>query len=445
MKTLLVGASVPGVPSADWMQGALANLADFDLVIVNSLSLEHLMRATGGQKALTPEQFKHWAGRLTYIRERATKLLKSGGRLVAVMGAGVMRVTEVDPDRGLYPRLITSSDWLPLPVEFRSESGDTIKPIGDEFARYLDSVKVWRYYLEIDKRDRSRMDDLRDEHGGHHVEVRLEPAAVNRQNLPIAGIFYYEVHETRGDSWKALANKRSGPLVILPPPTETSVDEGLKILLEDIGGLKLTIAVPEWVARVPLDGANDLLGRIGRIESRLQRLGEGLASLRQEMDRRNNFRALLYGTGVELQQCADQAFREMGLETSPSDVSDEFTIRLGNRELLVEVKGNEGSAKLADLRQLLDYQLEHEQAKGIAIKGCLLVNAWRKIELSERGQERTPIFPANVVKRANDNGIALLDSRELFNALNQFWQGRLRGESVFQRVYSGVGVVSFSP
>ena len=167
-----------------------------------------------------------------------------------------------------------------------------------------------------------------------------------------------------------------------------------------------------------------------------------LVPLVGERERREGFKPILYETGIQpLQNAVETVFKELGLKTKPSKVSDEFIVEHQGRDLLVEVKGNERSAKLTDLRQLIDYQLEHEQKHGSSIKSVLIVNSWRLIPPEKRGEKDTGIFPDNVIKRARANNIALLDTVDLYNALNCFWLGEIDGGKVFEILLNTSGVV----
>jgi hypothetical protein len=191
-----------------------------------------------------------------------------------------------------------------------------------------------------------------------------------------------------------------------------------------------------------MPGAERIDADIRAKEKAIEGIQNELTPLLIERRRREQFKAVLYETGIEpLQDVVKAVFQELGLTTKPSTVSDEFVVEHEGREFLVEVKGNDRSAKLTDLRQLIDYQLEHEQKHGSPIKSVLIVNAWRSLPPEKRGRKDTTVFPDNVIKRAVDNNIALLDTVDLYGALNAFWLGEIGGPEIFETLMKNSGVV----
>ncbi len=446
-KTLVVGSTgFTGVTCVNWFDGPVPNAADFDLVLVNGLTLRRIFSETPGdeKKGKPVKLVNEWRAWLTELRERLRKLLKSGGHVFAIVtdDAVTYGMRTVDSMKGPVPipRFVSNDDWLPLPITFNTEQGDTCVMKDMQFARYMANVRRWEFHLSIGG-DGDQASEIAHEHSEHEVVVRLLPIAVNRQGSPIAATFYYTIHERSGRRTLEVPSGRSGDLHILPPPTIASDDEAGRVILEDFCGVAVRQIAPEWAASVAMPGTNDLDQQIQSKYQAINDIQSALAPVLAERERRERLKAILYETGIEpLQEVVETVFKELGLATKPSSVSDEFVVEHEGRELLVEVKGNEKSAKLTDLRQLIDYQLQHEQKHGSAIKSVLIVNAWRSVEPEKRGQGDTVIFPDNVVRRSVDNNIALLDTVELFNALNAFWLQHIDGPAVFEAIMSTSGV-----
>jgi hypothetical protein len=353
-----------------------------------------------------------------------------------------MRKVESIQGTGSLPIFISSHDWLPLPIDFNKEHGDTVILKDQNFSRYISAVSRWDFHLAIaDGRD--QVNELRDDHPDHEVVVRLLPIAVNRQRLPIAAAALYSVHQRFVKGMAETPTAVSGRIHLLPPPNRRPIDEALRIVLEDFCGVTTSTTEPSWAADVAMPDIADLETLIDQKRKAWEDLQLELTELLAERNRRGRFKAILYETGIEAPQEQVRAvFEEMALGIKPSLVSDEFLVEFEGRELLVEVKGNEKSAKLTDLRQLIDYQLEHEQKHGSPIKSVLIVNAWRHLEPDRRGRNDTVVFPDNVVKRAKDNNIGLIDTVPLYDALNRFWRGNMDGKTVFEAIWAASGVVT---
>ncbi len=450
-RVLVVGfTGYEGVVCVEWFAGrAPPNAADFDIVLVNGTALAAVMRRERDSNfRVAFSRVKQWQAWMSGLRERLRKLLKSKGTVLAVVDTLTVAVGLKDqpPVQG-YPVMVSSTDWIPIPIDLKAEQGTTLQIKDAEFARYMNTVESWNFLFAVDEgNSEHKVDELRDEHDFDHIEVELHPIAVNRQELPIAATVNYAVHETTGRAWTAVPYAYSGKLHLLPPPTAVPLEEGLRVLLEDFCGVEPRTPAPAWVAAFPLVGSRDLDAAISEKEEAIGAIEADLAPLLEEKRRRQDFKALLYETGIgPLQDLVEAAFKELGLTTKPSKVSDEFVVEHEGREFLAEVKGNEKSAKLKDLRQLIDYQLEHEQKHGSPIKSTLIVNAWRSLPPDKRRQQDTAIFPDNVVKRARDNNIALVDTVDLYGALNSFWLDQTDGKTIFEVLFNSRGVVTLSP
>ncbi len=445
-KVLLIGAGgLAGAQSVDWLSGELPNIADFDVAVVNELALAEQMRL---RRTQTIEQAQSTQKRLEALGRGLFRLLRSDGSIYAII-VPAARAEYWDKDRNQPSSLWeqTSHQWMPLPVEITQETGDTIEDVAEEFDRYFRSVASW-WLTFRPPREKEKLDEVLERHDRSLLsrsdvacEVDVRPLARNREGGYVAAKASYSILESMWPSPEFQVAYRSGQLNLLPLPTAVSVDEAIRVVLEDFCGVPTRQLPPTWVTLIQMPGARDLDASIEQTKKEIERLQAELDPLTSERQRRESFKALVYETGVSLQETVESAFRELGLLTRPSDVSDEFIVESHGQQLLVEVKGNEKSAKLTDLRQLLDCQLEHEQKHDASIKSALIVDAWRSIAPSQRGGKEAPVFPDNVVKRAQDNDIALLDTVDLYAALNLFWLGNLSGEDVFESLFEGRGAV----
>ena len=112
-------------------------------------------------------------------------------------------------------------------------------------------------------------------------------------------------------------------------------------------------------------------------------------------------------------------------------------------EYLMEVKGIGKSVSLTHLRQLNDYVLKYQEDTGKACKGILFGNAWRTHPPEERNTSEKPEFPANVISRSQQWGVALVSSTRFFNAFREFMEDPSVGPAILSRVLSTSGEVLF--
>ena len=456
-KVLVIGCTgFTGVKCADWESLAqIPNIADFPTVVVAMESLcaaiERLSsaRRAGDAEIQKAENLaRSLSHNLEILRAKLRQVLRARGQVFAIVHP---YVSMWPLERSSYSSAIVDShDWMPLPVSLREEPGEDPNVMEKGFRRYFLTVKRWEYVFSA----RYSKPDLLPL-VAHHLEPRPEPRltsttlAADWQGHPIGLALFYALHNdvtrdyTRTRQYEQEPSFTSGPFILLPPPTEGTIDEAIRVVLEDFCGVTARATAPEWITSVSMPGAKRIDADIRAKEKAIEGIQTELTPLLTERRRREQFKAILYETGIEpLQDVVKAVFEELGLTTKPSKVSDEFVVEHEGREFLVEVKGNDRSAKLTDLRQLIDYQLEHEQKHGSPIKSALIVNAWRSVLAEKRGQKDTVVFPDNVIRRARDNNIALLDTADLYNALNNFWLGQTDGRTVFEALFNGSGPVS---
>ena len=157
----------------------------------------------------------------------------------------------------------------------------------------------------------------------------------------------------------------------------------------------------------------------------------------------NNYKRLLFGSGAELENVVAASFAALGGSITPAKYSqEEFILTFRGREYLVEVKGISKSIALSHLRQLNDYLLKYQEDTGRVCKGILFGDAWRSLPPSERGTNDKPIFPENLIKRAEQWDIALVSSTAFYSAFIEYLKNG-NGDSLLIAIVDQKGVVQF--
>lgn len=458
-KILVIGCTgFAGVRCVEWTRiTEIENIADFDVVFVSSGSLtsavDNLSNTAGKESADLVEAAHDLENLQIRLRERLIRVLRSGGSVFAIVhpyrGANLCN--------GHFSRRSCTSNtsWLPLPVATEREPGDTLNLQNEQFARYFSMVKNWPQVFG----QRYNRADL-----GFLTEGELDPKprarltaqdiALDRQGQMVSATQRFVLHKDTGPgyeggrSYESDGYFTSGPLILLPPPTQAIEEEGIRVLLEDFCGLEARTPSPAFAQAMRLPGEDALDAEIEKQERELNEAKTKVDQLIHQKQERRRFIALIYEKGIAgLQDVAQEAFEELGLTTKDADpdVSDEFYVCDGEDQALVEVRGHRKSSQISDIRQLIDNLLKYEQKHGGRIKGIQLVNAWNELPPEERDNRDKSSFPDNVIRRAKDMDIALLSGVELLNALCSYWRGEIDSQAVFARLLSGRGLVTFSP
>ncbi len=461
-RVLVIGSSeIAGATGVAWTSlQKVRNIADFPTIVISTGSLNSTIKLLDMSKELGTKDAQvaeQRGGQLSddlyMLKGKLRQILRAGGRVFAIIHPYVSMLASQPTSYSTH--VVSSYDWMPLPVSLKEEPGEGPQNVETGFEGYFSKVKHWQHVFGT-KYDKSEMAPLVADQLQPRPEAKLtsQTFASDWQGHPIAHALFYTLHKEKTSSSHGSTRRydsepwlTSGPLVLLPPPTEATDDEAVGIIMEDFYGLQPRTPEPDFVKAVRVPGQNE-------IDAQIRAKSEELALVQQEIDglvaekaRKHRFLALVYEKGIQgLQEVAREAFEEMGLNTwdADPDVSDEFMVGDGTVEVLAEVKGHRKSAQKADIRQLDESMDEYERKFGKPVKGVLVVDAWCEKPIEDRDKPETPSFPDNVIKRAQAIEASLVSGVELYNALCAVWEGRLTGKDVFSRLINGRGVTKLA-
>jgi outer membrane murein-binding lipoprotein Lpp len=161
-----------------------------------------------------------------------------------------------------------------------------------------------------------------------------------------------------------------------------------------------------------------LEAEINELSSQLQDLTSKQERLTDQLGDAGQLRALLYGTGKELERAVQRALVTLGFNAVPF-VSDnsEFDVVFESDEgrFIGEVEGRDTSAvnvaKISQLRRNVDEHFQRDEVDRPAI-GVLFGNGFRL----EEPETRAEAFTTKVISSAETLGIALVRTKDLFTA-----------------------------
>jgi hypothetical protein len=433
----------------------IPNLADYDAIIVNTLSLAAMLRESaeiydrsGGDQL--PDLWKRLYQNAEKARVGLLTLLESQGEVYVVvaprMEMTLGRVSLFDPN------YLTNYSWSPLPLITVEEQGETQVVSDEAFARYMSLVKQWNLFFEPP--ERQSLARIAERYGGNcFIMPILEFIAHNRYNKPIACRVRYRVYHrviTEKDMLGRPLRTRgepvmeSGPLILLPLPTEVDSHEAINIILEDFFGRPQRTIPPEWTESILMPSIAQLDGEIKERQEESRRIELEIRKKEEQKEEIVHYKQLLFETGPRLVEICEETIEALGGVVLPPDLADEdFIIEFEDKRAIVEVKGNTKSISLSDLAQLGRYCEDYLIHRDEEIKGILLGNAWRLLPLSERNDSTSyPIFPPNVVSYATPRNIALVSTTDLFNAYCAFLNGTIEGAHILRLLFDGVGVTN---
>jgi len=426
-----------GVETASWAAEKMPNISDFDAVVIDTSSLASLIQEADSD-LLVEEREKVLCridSNLDFIQERLLHTLYSKGDIYVICSS------EVGVRIGVYS-IIGNYSWSPIPIKTEEEQGKTIHVIDELFEKYFQFVKGWSFCLKTTENV-----DMIDEfyENKYAVQLKADVIAENRYQKPLGLIVQYTLHRYRaekGRNVKVLVHI-SGRMVLLPPPTEIENKEAISIIIEEFFGIHQLTPLPEWVAQLYVPGEFELEQLISSKREAMDKLQADIGDLDKSKSEKSQFKQLLYETGSPLENICRLTIRKLGAETN--DSTEDFVLRSGDREAVVEVKGREAIIQRKDGDQLVRNLRSYAMQKNVElseVKGILLGNPWRLLPLEERGDKEA--FAPHLISDAKRDNIALVTTVDLFRAYSAVLNGSISKEDVIERLFSGVGVTDLS-
>jgi hypothetical protein len=434
-RILIIGCtSFAGLDSIAWTDQVVPNIPDYDLIVV---SVPHI---TEDFLSAVKDQF------LQDMRRALVRFLHSGGKMIILTSR---HITVKRPSR--YPEHVSTSDWCPISYGTPDEVGKSIIWRSQAYSSYLKKMTEWSFYLTIPKG--CLTDELTNFYGSTYqtrYEVPLQAYLENRYSRVLAGQCLIEVRKERrrGDGWGNVHNEYpnepdhvTGTIVVLPLIDGVSPEEALLDILKEEVGYSLKSPAPDWAQEIELPFVSELQDQIVSAQATIAKEEQDISTIVEKIDNLTAFRRLLYSSGTELEDVVKKSFELLGATVKPAKYSqEEYILEVDNDEFLMEVKGVSKSISLTHLRQLNDYLLKYQEDTGKECKGILLGNAWRNMPPAMRNAEDTPVFPDNVVKRAEQWKISLVSSLTLFDAVLKVLGEEAKAKDILASITTAEGV-----
>lgn len=441
-----------GVKNVPWTSKDWPNIADYENVIVDTSSLTpFLVKVERGKKI--DKKYADFLRKIRenqeFVRERLLHLLHSGGNIYSICSTQEYRSI------GMYSG-ISNYDWSPFPVKLVKEKGETIELYDDSFKRYFESVKKWSFCFEELERDYYSLRTIHDFYKGeYYIKPRLRVIAENRYTRPIAIAIRYEQYQFKNEHQlkEAITSEQdfenydkelvfsSGEVILLPPPTELGTNEAINVILEDFWDIKQQkTPPPTGLDTIFVPGEDIIKKRIDKKRAKIQELESDISKLEQSKEEKNKYKKLLYETGGALEDICKLTLSNLGCKID--DSVEDFILKKGNSEAIVEVKGREGSILREDGSQLAQNRRNYavQKRKGIReIKAILLGNPWRLVfPLEERNRKKQ--FAPHLIGDAKVEDMSLVTAVELFKAYCAFLENKISGDEIINRLFSGIGL-----
>lgn len=442
-----------GIKSSDWF-GELPNLSDYETVILDTTDIskwciKRTKHYQGHEYIIeAPNDIdKKLKANMKQIKDKLLEMLEFNVSIYALFCPEIRIFTEVDtyslgrPIKG-HNTFIMTNDWCPIVTETIQETGKKIIVEDKAYEKYFEDFNSWDYYFDSNSLGIGELEHFY--HAKWKVIPNLNAIATNKVRKPISLAFQPSFHRWVNDrgAWHSLSTKMGGRLVILPVAHPNRIETHIEFLIAQCKHFE-EIPPPSWTGNIIVPGESALKLKITQQQQLLEENKTKMAELQAELQGVQRYKGLLYETGPNLQAICKSVFGQLGAKIKPSVVTDEFIIDVDGKEALIEVKGNTKSISKSDLAQLITDLGEHLTKTGEDIHGILVGNAWRLLPLEERDTKDKLVFPKDVISIANNRGIGLVSTTNLFSAYCRALEEPKQKREILDKIINSKGLAFF--
>lgn len=227
-------------------------------------------------------------------------------------------------------------------------------------------------------------------------EPRAAPVCLNKSGKMIATKVYFPI-------------KKSGALYLLPPPTKSSLHDGIEVILDIILGQSAT-SRPSWWSEVSVPGLDKLQGEARRRKQDIAKLQTEIEAIEANTSRLASFRDLLCEEGTPLEEVVKATLAELGIATERTEPG--FPIDL--------IKGGVAAFEITGVADKIDAHspkvvqiARFKEASGSGEKVVLIANTHKKTPPAER--KGLMDFTPQVSLLLTAQKVCFLTTLDLFN------------------------------
>lgn len=439
MKVLVIGSTNHnGVTVAGWEDAEFPNVADFELVVIDTTSLTSLLESSWESASFereTKNRLLKLSANMRSIKKGLADLLYSEGKTIAICSPYLK-----------IGGLINNYGWCPFSLNITNEKGDTINVIDEHFSYYFKHVRGWDFCFQGIGGISDFINNLYDDRPSISIKPHIRSIAENRYRKAIAAELSYDVYSyNKGDRYSRPGKNHIGSsssIYCLPPPTQVSTTVVINHILKEEAHIEQITPPPKRIDEILLPEEGAIKQSVKERLAKINKLKAEISDFEKLMEEKTRFKQLLYETGTPLEDICKLTFRQFGCEIA--DSAEDFALQIGDKEAIVEVKGRDGVIPRKDGSQLATNRRNYvvEKGKGIReVKAILLGNPHRsQFPLKARATKEQ--FAPHLVKDSETEEMALVTTVELFNTYCAFLEGNITSEEIMNRLFSGIGVTT---
>jgi len=187
--------------------------------------------------------------------------------------------------------------------------------------------------------------------------------------------------------------------------------------------------IPEQIKSLNVFGQTNLNEEIARQRSKIEEENGKLEKLEVGYRELDEWKDLLWQTGLPLENIVKRFFGLLGLELENKDKSaTDLVGEYDKKEIFIEVKGKEGGINhKEDYRQIADRKF-YDSIDPENTIALLVGNPYRLQPLENRPPKDKDLFAQHSTKAAPGQKIGLIPTVELFNIVNDFLENKIENK-----------------
>lgn len=422
----------------------IANLADFDVVILDLLSLED-------PSTLDVDNFRETLN----VRTTREILRKSEGAIFVLGDPRFGIRWESDQARYEEPFLA----WTGLVFSWDDRPGDTVErgweANSGPFKLYADKLVRWNYSLARchpyvgEGEQMWNVDEL--QKGGLELQASVNQICWNSYGNALVFSVTHAVEYFPDRNSQLLGSKRTEPLtrpIFFLPKSRLSEEETLEFVLRELCGVDVSSPEPEWLEDLQVPGQDKVDRELREIEDQVNRLVEEHGRKLEERARLRTPLELLYQSGNALEEAVWSVLEELGAEVEkPVERNKEdgwLTVKVGDEtfEGVLEIKSTDKQHfGTGGLRQLFDWINRGIARRRKRYTGIFVGNSSTK----EPPRFRPWPFNPNWTEDAELYEFAAIRTEDLYVLYLLDRTGRLDRDEFWRRLFSTKGPFDMQP
>ena len=295
--------------------------------------------------------------------------------------------------------------------------------LDNRFSKYFEFVNKWEFEVAVNYKSDTLQEWIA------QLTFPFFAIATNKSQRIIAGSLRVKP--------LLQSQLQNGVIHLLPPPKTGSLFQAVETIIDLIlGEVQSKVAQP-WRKSVEIPNEKEIGNSIQTKLNEMQKIGDDIKILQQQIQRWNSYRDLLSGTGEELELIVQKTLSDIGINTTKTEKG--FCADLVNNEVAIEVTGIKGGIGL-DSNKVIQTNVFIQNFRKDNEKVILIVNTYRDIAPKDRKGKMN--FSPEIENYLKSLSISYMTTNSLYELWKDIILGKKKAEQVKEKILATIGEVT---